>query len=311
MKSVLTFVFCISFMLAASQQTNTYYDYRWKECEVANARFVSVVEAADSLWIRTDYYIREKKLQMKGYYKDKQCKIRHGYFTYYHSNGNIENKGQFVDNKKQGVWLRYHYDGIRHDSVNYVNDRKRGLKLAWFQNGVMSDSSTYDLEGKIDVTNWFDNGQLSSTGKVYHNKENGKWQYFHRNGRMSAEELYEVGKLISRVYYDEEGKVQSDTTNRDSKAECTKDWEHYLAGNLEFPPNAKFVNGDQAVVVVDFSVDEEGKVGEVTVYSSFHKLFDDLAVEVVKKSPLWKPAIDHNRRIKAYRRQPMTFIQDE
>ena len=175
---------------------------------------------------------------------------------------------------------------------------------------MLSDSSIYNLEGRIDVTNWFENGQLSKAGKMHYYKEDGKWQYFHRNGKISAEEVYDVGKLTNRIYYDEAGIALSDTTNRDRAAECTKDWKTYLENNLN-PPDVRFKNGDRAVVIVDFSIDEDGKVGDVTLYSSFHKSFDDIAIEVVKKSPLWKPAIDHNRRVKVYKRQPMTFIQED
>jgi hypothetical protein len=37
---------------------------------------------------------------------------------------------------------------------------------------------------------------------------------------------------------------------------------------------------------------------------------DKIALDVIRKSPLWKPEMDHNRRAKAYLQQPITFLQE-
>jgi hypothetical protein len=56
-------------------------------------------------------------------------------------------------------------------------------------------------------------------------------------------------------------------------------------------------------------VDEEGLIQDAEVTGSLHPDFDKIALEAIKNSPKWIPAIDHNRKIKAYRRQPVTFAQ--
>jgi outer membrane biosynthesis protein TonB len=56
-------------------------------------------------------------------------------------------------------------------------------------------------------------------------------------------------------------------------------------------------------------VDEEGTIQDAEVTGSLHPDFDKVALEAIKNSPKWIPAIDHNRKIKAYRRQPVTFAQ--
>jgi TonB family protein len=72
----------------------------------------------------------------------------------------------------------------------------------------------------------------------------------------------------------------------------------------------KIINGDKALVIVDFAVDEGGNVVDAFISSSFHPKFDAMALRIVKNLPKWLPAIDHNRTIKAYRRQPITFAQE-
>jgi TonB family protein len=294
-----------------AQKSETFYDWKWKPSAVSTARFLSVVEPADSLWQRTDYYIRERRLQMKGYFTDKECSTRHGYFMYYHSNGQLSSKGLYRNNRHQGLWLKYHTNGSLSDSSNYENGKWVGTQLSWYANGVVSDSIIYHPGGRSERIHWFDNGKLSSSGFEDNRQQVGNWKYYHRNGLISAEEEYNAGKLVSRVYYDEGGTAIKDTANRDRLAMCEKNWGQYLSSNLVMPLDMNLVNGDEAVVVVDFVIDEEGNVADASVYSSFHSKVDKMVLKVIKKSPRWIPAIDHNRKVKAYRRQSVTIQQEE
>ena len=65
-----------------------------------------------------------------------------------------------------------------------------------------------------------------------------------------------------------------------------------------------------AVVVAAFIINEDGKIEDVDVVTPFHPMMDKIAIEAIKKSPAWKPRIDHNRKVKEYLRQPVTFQQD-
>ena len=54
-----------------------------------------------------------------------------------------------------------------------------------------------------------------------------------------------------------------------------------------------------------------GKVIDAEVSLPFHPEFDKIALSIIKDSPAWTPATAHNRKVKAYRRQPITFAQPE
>ncbi|MBL0355668.1 MAG: energy transducer TonB [Chitinophagaceae bacterium] len=308
MRSFFLLTLTLFYFTAQAQKIETYYDWQWKVCDIPYARFFSVVEKADTVWKRTDYYITELRLQMKGSYKDHDCKIKHGSFNYFHSNGNLSSAGLYLNNKKQGLWLSYHINGMMRDSTVYDAERPMGTGLGWHANGVMSDSNVYNPDGSAVKVDWFDNGQLSSAGRTVNNKQQGKWQYFSSNGNLCARELFDTGKLVSRVYFNEDGSAISDTASRDREAVCKKNWQLYLQNNLYFPANLKIVNSDQATVVVNFTIDEDGKIKDAYVSSSFHFHIDQIALDVLKNGPGWIPAIDHNRKVKAYRRQPMTFV---
>ena len=199
------------------------------------------------------------------------------------------------------------------DSATYVNGTVIGIRLGWYPNGFPSDSSSFNADGSGMSITWFDNGNPASAGLyTTGTKQQGKWKYFHRNGQLSSIEDYAVGQLLSKQYFDENGMALSDTTTKEKEAQFpggNKAWQKYLLKQLYFPTEYKITNADQAVVVVDWVVNEDGTVSDVKVTSPLHPAFEKIAVEAISKSPKWEPAISHNRTIKAYRRQPVTFSQ--
>jgi antitoxin component YwqK of YwqJK toxin-antitoxin module len=314
MRCRLTALIVMAFFSAASQTTENYYDYNWRPCESAAARFYSTITKTDSGYNRIDYFIREKSLQMTGKYNDIDCKQPNGYFRYFHSNGFEEAEGAYVDGRKQGLWLHYHPNQMMSDSGFYRSGRQLGTSLAWHANGYISDSTTLKEDGSGVQITWFENGELSSAG--YYSagmKQNGKWKYFHNNGVLSAMESYQHGRCLDKIYYDENGKAEADTTNKDRDAEFpggTQAWLKYLSKKAYFPSQYKITNGDKAVVVVTFAVNEAGKLSDVFVSTPFFPQFDRIAENAVAQSPPWKPAIRHNRKVKSQFRQPVSFVQE-
>jgi len=177
-------------IICLSQKVEKFYDWRWKETDISFARFYAVIEKTDSGWNRSDFYIRENRLQMQGRYADQDCKVALGKFYYFHPNGNLLSTGTFVDGKKEGVWLAYYSDGSLSDSTTHHKDNKVGTSLTWHHNGYLSDSAVFTPDGRGVAFAWFDNGN-PSLGGVYTSGYNkiGKWQYFHKNGQVSAIEI--------------------------------------------------------------------------------------------------------------------------
>jgi len=302
--------------VCSGQKIEQYFDYAWRPTtDPGRSRYYSIIQKEDTLWHREDYYLREKKLQMNGTYKDRETKVAQGAFMYFHANGILDMKGNYVNGKKNGLWLSFYDDGSMKDSIVYDNGEPIGTALSWHRNGYIYDSSVYNKDGSGITVQWFDNGLPSVAGmNIAGRKQNGKWKYYHRNGQMSSVEIYDAGKLIAKEYYDESGKPIKDTTSKDSDPKFPggiKAWKRYLEKNLSFPEQYKITGSDQAVVVVAWMIDEEGNVQDVHVTDPFHPAFDKIAVDAISDSPKWSPCISHNRKIKFYYKQPLTFAQDE
>ena len=82
-------------------------------------------------------------------------------------------------------------------------------------------------------------------------------------------------------------------------------WKHYLGKNLRYPTAAQ-ENGIEGTVIVQFIVDKQGVVSDVTAISGPNELREE-AVRVIKKSGNWNPAIQNGRPVKSYKSQPIIF----
>lgn len=88
-----------------------------------------------------------------------------------------------------------------------------------------------------------------------------------------------------------------------------KEWKRFLERNLE--ANVPVDNGAPEgtyTVIVQFIVDKEGKISDVKALTNHGHGMEEEAVRVIKKGPDWIPAIQNGRNVKAYRKQPITFV---
>jgi protein TonB len=84
-------------------------------------------------------------------------------------------------------------------------------------------------------------------------------------------------------------------------------WMRYLNKTFRYPQEAQD-NEIQGTVVVQFIVDREGNVSDVEAVSgpSTGGLREE-AIRVIKKSGKWEPAVQNGRKVKSYKKQPITF----
>jgi len=314
MKIVLLLFVSFLHFVAWTQKKEAYYNFFWQSCSAENARYYSVVQKTDSGWLRDDYFLSSRSLQMHALYEDEACKIENGFCQYYHANGRPSLIERLIHGKQEGICIAYYSNGMMSDSAVFHNGRVVDKRFKWYANGYMSDSISRVNDTLEVQVGWFDDGTLSYAGYLVNEKQAGKWKYFHHNGQVSSLEVYEKGQLISAEYFDETGQAQKDTTGVNSKAKFKGGddaWKKYLDKHLYWPANLKFSTAATITVGVNFTVDENGKLDNVEVYLPFHPEFDNIALGTVKNSPAWTPATSHNRKVKAYLRQPISFAQPD
>ncbi|MBI1317098.1 TonB family protein [bacterium] len=84
------------------------------------------------------------------------------------------------------------------------------------------------------------------------------------------------------------------------------DMQRYFASNTVYPFKAR-KKGIMGKVYVDFVVEKDGRITQVKVAKSTHKLLDKEAVRVVRSMPNWEPAINDGRPVRMHFTVPISF----
>lgn len=71
------------------------------------AAYYRVAEDAEGGSFVGRTYTMAGKLKVEGRYADPELSIEHGPFVFYHANGEVESRGEYVMGNKSGVWERF------------------------------------------------------------------------------------------------------------------------------------------------------------------------------------------------------------
>ena len=321
MKTQVLLVSCILIFksLTAQEKIERFFDYNWKQCDPDKVvpTYYSLKVIEDSLWHQKDYYIKEKHLQMEGYYTDTTERVKQGLVTYFYPNGMIKEKSFFNNNIKQGICLKYHSNGMISDSSFYINGVIAGISATWYNDGNVSTELTMDTLGMGTgvYVGYFENEKVFGKGRYSAGmKENGIWNFYYQSGAKSADVIYDKGTIVSSKCYTEDGVQQSECDIRLKAPEFPGGEDalkKFIQKNTYWPGGYQFTKDAKAQVVVGFVVDVDGSVTDVNVLLGFHEAFDRIAVKAIKSLPKFKPATQYNRKIRYRYRQTVAFEQTE
>ena len=197
-----------------------------------------------------------------------------------------------------------------------LRGRKIGLAIGYFKNGMTKDSTFYNKEGQPDYTYaFYDNGQLSDAifygskffiDSARHYYESGKLKAYYINDKKSNFKLTKG--------FDEDGKEIKDyiySAEADFKG-GVKGFRNFLQKNLD--ANVPVKNGAPAgtyQVIARFVVNTDGSISGVAMETRHGYGMELEVLRILQISPPWQPAIKFNQVVKAYRRQPVTFVISE
>ena len=96
-----------------------------------------VVISTETTGAHAGYEVREKHsngaLKMTGTYSDQQRTVANGTFSFYHTNGQLESTGLYVNGTKKGVWKRFDAKGneLAERVYGAANYQEVALELGW------------------------------------------------------------------------------------------------------------------------------------------------------------------------------------
>lgn len=172
--------------------------------------------------------------------KDTVTGILHGRYISYFLNGNIESKGQFVNNETTGVWEFYYETGnlkmrgILRQNSNY------GLWEYFYENGQKSMEGM--INGKFKEGEWkiyYESGDLKEVGEYLDNKRTGTWKTFFEDATLKGEIEYADDHGRFTEYY-HSGKVMAEGPKAGTRN--VGHW-RYFSENGEVESEGDFANG--------------------------------------------------------------------
>lgn len=89
-------------------------------------------------------------------------------------------------------------------------------------------------------------------------------------------------------------------------------WRKYLEKNLDGTvPTRRKAPAGTYTVVIQFVVDKTGAVTQIKALTDHGYGMEEEVINLLKKAPRWEPAVQSGRVVKAYRKQPVTFMVEE
>ncbi|WP_158800518.1 energy transducer TonB [Pedobacter sp. L105] len=83
-------------------------------------------------------------------------------------------------------------------------------------------------------------------------------------------------------------------------------WAKFIQRNLRYPEQAT-EEGIQGKVFVSFVIERDGSITDVTILKGIGGGCDEESLRVIKKSPRWKPGMQHNNPVRVRYTMPLSF----
>jgi TonB family protein len=304
----------IAFRSLAQETKTLYFDWKKKPCGADTAYSKRVGTKVNNKWHVLEYSTKSGQVLCEADYADDGFTIADGPYAWYYDyeQKKVSEKGNYKNGKKEGQWKGWYRDNSPWYSTMYVNDHIKGVSLTWRMSGGVSDSTIIDEKGSGYEKSFWQDGKASSYGGFTTWKKEGDWTYYHRNGRPSSIEKMKGDSVISLSCFDEDGNPSTQYCGKDVESEFPggqAGWLKYVhdkTAKAHFPQ--EYFDGKiYGSVMVEFVVDENGDVTDVTLITHADPKLEAIALKTIQSSPKWTPAWQHNRRMKSYKRQPYVF----
>lgn len=231
----------------------------------------------DSMWIVKDYYYPENRLEMEFTCTSIYPMEKEGPYKKYYLNGTIKEEGEFSKNFPAG-YERSYYDNGNKKGVYFHDGRENRYYHYYDKAGndlLVNGTGTFSYYNDQGAKTWY-KVKDSLTVASYHVTDNSTDTIFFVAGSIPVP----IGGM--RAFY--LGIQQS----------------------LRYPAEARR-RGIQGKVFVQFIVNKEGKLEDITAVKGIGHGCDVAAEKAVGESVLWTPAEFEGKKVKVRMILPITF----
>ena len=315
MKLLFTFLLvAVAIACFAQKRQNVYFfkdDGSYAEL-LDSADFVRIVSEPDSgstLYNINDYY-KNNHRKLIGKSSSIIPVAFEGQTASYYENGNRKEVNNYKKGKLVGDQYEFYPNGKIYLTTYYADDNVKNNGLTDFEIFANYDSLGNVLAEDGEGNFKFYNSKFTSVileGNLKAGKKDGKI-IGEQNGRTFVENFIN-GKFIDGVSTDKAGMTISYKDINEALPEFLGGpigFNKYLSQNIWYPELER-QQRIQGKAVVVFTVETDGSLSNIKVQHPSTKNFDNEAMRVIKKSPKWKPGIQHGVPVRTRFTQAISF----
>lgn len=252
----------------------------------------------------------DNRIVRKAVYADVALQELDGPFENYHPNGQLKDSGCYAKKLRNGLFKTWYESGQLNSIFQYANGIKVDTGKTFTDKGNLAGMFIADRQGNGVEINYYSNGNVRLTGPVSGGVKNGTWTLKRENGTNMMQIEFARDSVAQTTCFGEDGKTPADGPciyERFARFPGgTEGWRNFLMANLKYPQKA-IQSEIQGTVMLEFTIDTTGQVGDIKVLSSPNELLTKEALRLMAISPKWETAIQYNRKVKGRLRQPIYF----
>ena len=264
--------------------TKVYYDSQWKETDDITAATFYRVGQRDSLgrWQgRVHDYFKNGDIQMKGKYEKD---MKNGIFIYYSDHQTYQSAGRYENEHAVGKWENFHWNGVLESEVFYGDQ-------TFTANVFDSLGNAQVVNGDGKIKRWYASGQLLEEGEYRDGRKDGMWFGFHSDGKPYYKEQFRDNRLIHGVSQGKDGRRYV----YDHLSEFPFPVAGMPALKKYIDQNKRLIKSRHGKVKVIFTVGTDGSTWNYVVIQSVSPVADAEAIRLLKEGPAWRPALLHGQ----------------
>ncbi len=252
-----------------------YFDQNWEQTSSSNAsyfRVISFSETGDFLFSVEDYYL-SGQIQMSGTYRSIRPDYKTGIFTYYYENGFKQAECEYDNNELDGPYREWYENGKQKSDHFFRDGELNGSYKAWNEDGT----------AKLDI-------------QYKAGKKHGYFISYHSNGSPARRDLYEEDEFIEGRCFNKFGETIDyfPYIIMPSFRGGIEALREYIEKEIDYPDKA-YRTGQEGVVFVRFTVDEEGVIINPSVINGDREEFNEEALRIITSFPPWIPGRIDNK----------------
>lgn len=151
-------------------------------------------------------------------------------------------------------------------------------------------------------------GRLDSSGYYFNGSQDGSWYIYNEEYKVIIIKEYNKGALVSvnEVWKEVAAKEKQIDEKESEYPGGAPAWQRYLNRNLRYPQRALNIK-KEGLVTIGFRVNTDGQTDDFFILKSVELSLDDEAMQVIKNSKMWVPAVQKGQNVKSYKAQPIGF----